>query len=134
MGLRILARTPTLRYSPAIAVVLALALTSVLGPKLLVRAANKTADAIRDLPSAVEPAVFAGGIVVSRSRHAIAGGIMGCGAGAGVGAGSAAVFGMASGGLGMAAVPAAAAIGCGVGAAGGIAVGYPLDEWVLTIE
>jgi hypothetical protein len=136
--MRILARAPGIRYSPVIALVLALAVVSVIGQRAVKRGAHsaagvsaRVADTIR---LDVEPAVFLGGLVVSRSRHVIAGAVMGCGAGAAAGAGAAVVAGIVTGGLGWAAVPPAAGIGCLVGAGGGIAVGYPLDSWALQME
>jgi hypothetical protein len=136
--MRILARPQGIRYSPLVAVLVALAILAVIGERALRRDA---AHAVRAVPVAVnrlraevEPAVFFGGIVVSRNRHVIAGAAMGCGVGAALGAGSAAVLGLASGGLGFAAVPPAAAFGCAIGGGAGIAVGYPLDNWALALD
>ncbi|HWI25342.1 MAG TPA: hypothetical protein VN668_00105 [Stellaceae bacterium] len=134
--MRILAKTQAARYSPVIAVLLALAILALIGERAMVRGA---ADAARAVPIAMsrlradaEPAVVTGGILVSRNRHIIAGAGMGCGLGAAVGAGSAALLGLVTGGLGFAAAAPAAAFGCAVGGAAGIAVGYPLDSWALT--
>ena len=136
--MRILARAQGIRYSPVIALVLALAVVSVIGERALRRGAHsaagvsaRIADTIR---LEVEPVIFIGGLVVSRSRHVIAGAVMGCGAGAATGAGAAVVAGVLTGGLGWAAVPPAAGVGCLVGAGAGIAVGYPLDSWSLELE
>lgn len=136
--MRILARAQATRYSPVIALVVALAVVSVVGERALRRSAHsaagisaRVADTIR---IEVEPAIFIGGLIVSRSRHVIAGAVMGCGAGAATGAGAAVVAGVLTGGVGWAAIPPAAAIGCVVGAGGGIAVGYPLDNWAMQLE
>lgn len=136
--MRILARAPGIKYSPVVALVLALAVVTLVGERAVLRGARgaatvgaRVADTIR---LEIEPAVFIGGLVVSRSRHVIAGAVMGCAAGAGVGAGAAAIAGVVTGGLGWAAIPPAAGIGCLVGAGGGIAVGYPLDSWALSLE
>ncbi|HUC64465.1 MAG TPA: hypothetical protein VMA53_03480 [Stellaceae bacterium] len=132
--MRILARTQN-RYSPLVAVLLGLAIASTIGAHALRHAAVSAVHASRDLVYQfrleVEPAVVTGGLVVSRNRHTIAGGTMGCAAGAGLGASAAAVFGVVSGGLALPAVPPAAALGCAAGGAVGIAVGYPLDNWAF---
>lgn len=132
--MRILAKAQS-RYSPIVVVLLGLAIASTVGAHALRHAAVSAVHASRDLVYQfrleVEPAVVTGGFVVSRNRHTIAGGAMGCAAGAALGAGAAAVFGVASGGLALPAVPPAAALGCAAGGAVGIAVGYPLDNWVL---
>jgi hypothetical protein len=136
--MRMLVRTQSVRYSPVIVLVLALAILSVIGQRTLLRglsgAAGAGYSAVDRLRAEVEPVVFLGGLVVSRNRHTIAGGVMGCASGAALGAGGGAVFGLATGGVGFAAVPPAAAIGCLLGAASGIAMGYPLDSWALDME
>jgi hypothetical protein len=132
--MRILAKAQS-RYSPLVLVLLGLAIASTIGAHALRHAAVSAVHASRDLVYQlrlqVEPAVVTGGLVVSRNRHTIAGGAMGCTTGAALGAGAAAVFGIASGGLALPAVPPAAALGCAAGGAVGIAVGYPLDNWAL---
>lgn len=132
--MRILARTQ-LRFSPVIVFLVALAIASSVGAHALhhglASAVHASRDAIYRLRLDVEPAVVTGGLVVSRNRHTIAGAAMGCGTGAATGAGIAAVLGLASGGIALAALPPAAGLGCAVGAAGGIAIGYPLDSWAL---
>jgi hypothetical protein len=136
--MRLLVRNQSIRYSPIVAFVLALAMLSLIGPRTLDRGLSDAAwaeqAAVHRLRLAVEPTLFFGGIIVSRNRHIIAGAVMGCGAGAALGGGAAALFGVATGGAGLAAVPPAAGIGCIIGAAGGIAIGYPLDTWALSME
>jgi hypothetical protein len=136
--MRLLARNHTIRYSPVIAFLLVLMVVSLLGEHALRRGLSSAAwaeqTAIHHVRLAVEPGLVLGGIVVSRNRHVIAGAVMGCAAGAAVGAGSAAALGLATGGIGLAALPPAAGAGCIVGAAAGIAVGYPLDTWALTLQ
>jgi hypothetical protein len=131
---RILAKTQS-RYSPFVVVLVGLALGSTIGAHALHHAAVSAVHASRNMVYQfrleVEPAVVTGGLVVSRNRHTIAGGAMGCAAGAALGAGAAAVLGFASGGLALPAVPPAAALGCAAGGAIGIAVGYPLDSWAF---
>ena len=136
--MRILAKAQGIRYSSLVALVLTLATASVIGERALLRGVHGAAGlgvGIADLLRLkVEPAVFMGGIIVSRNRHLIAGAAMGCAAGATVGGGGAAAAGVVTGGLGWAAITAAAGIGCLIGAGGGIVVGYPLDDWELAIE
>jgi hypothetical protein len=138
--MRLTARTQALRYSPVIALMLALALAlaTVVGERAIRRGVHHAAGAGATLADTirlkVEPTIFQGGLVVSRSRHVIAGSVMGCAAGAGLGAGTAAIAGVVTGGLGWAALPPAAAIGCIIGGAGGFAIGYPLDTWSLTAD
>jgi hypothetical protein len=132
--MRILAKAQS-RYSPLVVVLLGLAIASTVGAHALRHAAVSAVHASRDMVYQfrlqVEPAVVSGGLFVSRNRHTIAGGAMGCSAGAAIGGGAAAVVGFASGGLALPAVPPAAALGCAAGGAVGIAVGYPLDNWAL---
>lgn len=131
--MRILARAQGVRYSRVVAVVLALAAASLIGQHALMPglrgAAGLGMSAADTLRLDLEPAVFIGGLAVSRHRHVIAGAAMGCAVGAAAGGGAAAVAGLLTGGLGWAAIPAAAGGGCLLGAGGGIAVGYPLDSW-----
>ena len=141
--MRTVARTYRVRLSPLIAVVLAFAAFSlftetVRGRGLLLGAINGAADAsaasIEEIRVRVEPAIFIGGVIVSRSRHVIAGTAMGCVAGGAIGAGGAAVIGLTTGGIGFAAVPFAGAIGCVAGGVTGGAFGYPMDAWALALE
>lgn len=80
-----------------------------------------------ELAIRAETAVVAGGIVLHRYRHTVAGGMIGCVAGAAVGTTVSAGAGLATGGAALAATGPAAALGCGVGAAYGASLGYPLD-------
>lgn len=136
--MRILARTQGLRYSWVAAVVLALAILSVIGQRPMLRGISGAIGAGQSMfggmHAAVEPAVFMGGLVVSRNRHVIAGAVMGCGVGAAIGAGVVAALALATGGISLAAVPPAAGVGCLVGGASGIATAYPLDSWALKME
>jgi hypothetical protein len=136
--MRLLARNHTIRYSPVIAFLLVLVAVSLLGEHALRRGLSDAAwaeqTAIHRARLTVEPALFLGGIVVSRNRHVIAGAVMGCGAGAVLGAGAATALAVATGGIGLAALPPVAGAGCVIGAAAGIAVGYPLDNWALTLQ
>lgn len=138
--MRLSARTQGLRYSPVIVLMLAVALVlaSVIGEHAIRRGLHHAAAAGATLADTirlkVEPTIFRGGMIVSRSRHVIAGSAMGCAAGAGLGAGTAALAGALTGGIGWAALPPAAALGCVIGAAGGFAIGYPLDTWSLTAD
>lgn len=134
--MRIIAKAQAIRSTPVVALLLALAVLSLVGgERVLLRGATgagaRVADTIR---LEVEPAIYVGGVIVSRSRHVIAGAVMGCAAGAATGAGAAALAGLVTGGVGWAAIPPAAGIGCLVGAGGGVAVGYPLDSWALQLE
>jgi hypothetical protein len=135
--MRILAKSARFRMSPLLGISLALALalsTQVSGRLLLrgmhgaARAGQATIEAAR---LQVEPALFIGGLLVSRSRHIIAGSIMGCTAGATVGGGAAAVASLATGGVALPSIPLAAGIGCLVGGATAAAIAYPLDSWAL---
>ena len=136
--MRIIARASRARLAPLVALVLGLAVFTQISDRMLLRAvvdagqiAETSLQAARD---AVEPAIFIGGLYVSRSRHVIAGAGLGCMAGAILGAGSAAALGLFTAGAGLAAVPTAAAIGCLAGGAIGAALGYPLDTWALEME
>jgi len=77
----------------------------------------------------IEPFIFLGGIVVERSRHVIAGSVLGCVVGAGIGATATAGLGFLTGGIALAGVPPASMVGCGIGGLGGAAFGYPLDSY-----
>jgi hypothetical protein len=78
-----------------------------------------------------EYAIYLGGIEVGRSRHAIAGGSLGCVAGGVVGSTAAGVAGLFTGGTGFAAIPAAASAGCGLGMIVGARIGEDLDNYDL---
>lgn len=136
--MRLIARASRVRVAPLVALILALALLTQISDRMLLRAfssagqiAGNSLQAVRET---VEPAIFIGGLYVSRSRHVIAGAGLGCTAGAILGAGSAATLGFFTAGAGFAAVPAAAAVGCLSGGAIGVALGYPLDSWALEME
>ena len=136
--MRNIARASRVRVAPLVALVLGLAILTQISDRMVRRAvvgagqiAETSLQAARDT---VEPAIFIGGLYVSRSRHMIAGAGLGCTAGAVLGAGSAAAIGLFTAGAGFAAVPTAAAIGCLSGGAIGVARGYPLDSWALEME
>ncbi len=136
--MRIIARTSRIRLAPLVALLLGLAALTQLSDRALLRAfssAGQIAESsLQTARDTVEPAIFIGGLYVSRSRHVIAGAGLGCTAGAILGAGSAAALGLFTAGAGFAAVPTAAAIGCLSGGAIGVALGYPLDSWALEME
>jgi len=136
--MRVLARRPAMLVYPAVAIFLALAISDLsvnpMPPGSWERAADATLAATGIIHRDAEQAIFVGGIVVSRSRHTIAGAAMGCVAGAAMGATTAAVVGLVTGGAALAAVPPAAVVGCAIGAASGAAFGYPLDTWALELE
>ena len=136
--MRIIARASRARVAPLVALVLCLAIFTQISDRMLLRAyvgagqiAETSLQAARDT---VEPAIFIGGLYVSRSRHVIAGAGLGCTVGAILGAGSAVALGLITAGAGFAGVPTAAAIGCLSGGAIGVALGYPLDSWALEME
>jgi|SRR5689334_16716816 hypothetical protein len=136
--MRIIARASRVRVGPLVALLLAVALLTQISDRMLLRAisgagqfAESSFQAARET---VEPAIFIGGLFVSRSRHVIAGAGLGCTAGAILGAGSAAALGLITAGAGFAAIPTAAAIGCLSGGGIGAALGYPLDSWALEME
>jgi hypothetical protein len=136
--MRIIARASRTRVAPLVAMVLGLAILTQISDRMVFRAvmgAGQIAEtSLQTAREAVEPAIFIGGLYVSRSRHVIAGAGLGCTAGAILGAGSAAALGLFTAGAGFAAVPTAAAIGCLSGGAIGVALGYPLDSWALEME
>ncbi|HEV2546241.1 MAG TPA: hypothetical protein VGU20_02800 [Stellaceae bacterium] len=121
-----------------VALVLGLAVLTQVSDRMLLRAvvgAGQVAEtSLQAARETVEPAIFIGGLYVSRSRHVIAGAGLGCTAGAILGAGSAVALGLFTAGAGFATVPTAAAIGCLSGGAIGVALGYPLDSWALEME
>jgi hypothetical protein len=80
-----------------------------------------------------EHAVMLGGILIERHRHEAAGALEGCTLGAIAGGITAVAIGIATGGAAFALVPSFVSIGCGIGAAGGVAVGYPLDDYLLDL-
>ena len=136
--MRIIARASRARVAPLVALVLGLAVLMQISDRMLLRAimgASQVAESsLQTARETVEPAIFIGGLYVSRSRHVIAGAGLGCTAGAILGAGSAAALGLVTAGAGLAAVPTAAAIGCLSGGGIGVALGYPLDTWALEME
>src|SRR5689334_10293476 len=80
--MRIIARASRVRVAPLVALLLGLALLTPLSDRMLLRAfsgagqmAETSLQAARDT---VEPAIFIGGLYVSRSRHIIAGAGLGC--------------------------------------------------------
>ncbi len=84
---------------------------------------------LENIQRGFEPAIYTGGIFVSRSRNTIAGGVMGCAAGVGAGIAITGGLSLVTGGLALLSVPVAGVIGCGVGAFGGAALGRPLDDF-----
>jgi hypothetical protein len=133
--MRLLAKAAGFGIPPIIILLIGLAVAIPGGSGAMLRAmasagvaARSAMDAIRDR---LEPAVYIGGLLVSRSRHVIAGAVMGCSSGAAMGAGGAAAVGLVTGGAGFAAIPLTAGIGCVAGGAMGVALGYPLDAWAL---
>jgi hypothetical protein len=136
--MRIIVRASRARVAPVVALVLAFGILTQLSDRMLLRAfsgAGQIAESsLQTARDTVEPAIFIGGLYVSRSRHVIAGAGLGCTAGAILGAGSAAALGLFTAGAGFAAVPTAATIGCLTGGAIGVALGYPLDSWALEME
>ncbi|HSK40653.1 MAG TPA: hypothetical protein VK943_12880 [Arenibaculum sp.] len=92
---------------------------------------NESVDAAKDFATEMaieaERAVVAGGVVLYRYRHTVAGGVIGCAAGAALGATASAGASVATGGAALPSVGPATALGCGAGAAYGVSLGYPLD-------
>ena len=136
--MRIIARASRVRLGPVVALVLALAVLTQFSDRTVLRALNGAGQmaesSLQAMREEAEPALFIGGVYVSRSRHVIAGAGLGCTVGAVLGAGSAMALGFITAGGGFAAVPAAAAIGCLSGGVVGAALGYPLDTWALDME
>ena len=136
--MRITARASRARLAPLVALVLGLAVLTQISDRMLLRAFHGAGNAVEiSLQAArdgVEPALFIGGVYVSRSRHLIAGAGLGCAVGAVLGAGSAVALGLVTAGAGFVGVPTAAALGCLSGGAIGAAFGYPLDTWALEME
>ena len=75
-----------------------------------------------------EQAIVAGGVLLYRHRHAVAGAAIGCVAGSVAATTTALGAGLATGGAVLAGTGPAAALGCGLGALGGAALGHPLDN------
>lgn len=90
-------------------------------------AVETTREWATELAIGAETAVVAGGVVLHRYRHTVAGGMIGCVAGAAAGTTLSAGAGLATGGAAFATAGPAAALGCGLGAAYGASLGYPLD-------
>ncbi len=86
------------------------------------RAAEQT------LRERTEQAIVAGGVVLYRHRHAIAGAALGCMAGTMAATTATVGAGLATGGAALAGTAPALALGCGIGALGGAAIGRPLDD------
>jgi hypothetical protein len=122
---------PVLR---ACLVVAALALTA--APA---RAETAWADVLQDgldaalaaqqsLRDHAEQAIVAGGVLLYRHRHAVAGAALGCVAGSMVATTTTLGAGLATGGASLTTTAPAAALGCGLGALGGAAMGQRLDN------
>jgi hypothetical protein len=75
-----------------------------------------------------EQAIVAGGVLLYRHRHAVAGAAIGCVAGSVAATTTALGAGLATGGAALAGTGPAAALGCGLGALGGAALGHSLDN------
>ena len=86
------------------------------------RAAEQT------LRAKTEQAIVAGGVLLYRHRHAVAGAALGCMAGSMAATTVTLGAGVATGGSALAATAPALALGCGLGALGGAALGHPLDN------
>jgi hypothetical protein len=86
------------------------------------RAAEQT------LRTQAERAIVAGGVLLYRHRHAVAGAALGCMAGSMAATTAPLGAGVATGGAALAGTAPALALGCGLGALGGAAMGQPLDD------
>jgi hypothetical protein len=75
-----------------------------------------------------EQAIIAGGVLLYRHRHAVAGAALGCVAGSVAATTTAVGAGLATGGASLTTTAPAAALGCGLGALGGAALGQRLDN------
>jgi hypothetical protein len=75
-----------------------------------------------------EQAIVAGGVLLYRHRHAVAGATLGCMAGSMAATTMTLGAGLATGGAALAGTAPALALGCGLGALGGAAMGQPLDD------
>ena len=72
--------------------------------------------------------------MLERNRHVVAGGALGCTVGAVVGATVGVTAAVFTGGAGLALIPTAGAVGCGMAGIGGIAIGYPFDDYVDDLD
>jgi hypothetical protein len=86
------------------------------------RAAEQT------LREKTEQAIVAGGVLLYRHRHAVAGAALGCVAGSVAATTTTLGAGLATGGASLTTTAPAAALGCGLGALGGAAIGQRLDN------
>jgi hypothetical protein len=86
------------------------------------RAAEQT------LREKTEQAIIAGGVLLYRHRHAVAGAALGCVAGSLAATTTTLGAGLATGGASLTTTAPAAALGCGLGALGGAALGQRLDN------
>jgi hypothetical protein len=86
------------------------------------RAAEQT------LREKAEQAIIAGGVLLYRHRHAVAGAALGCVAGSLAATTTTLGAGLATGGASLTTTAPAAALGCGLGALGGAALGQQLDN------
>ena len=86
------------------------------------RAAQQT------LREQAEQAIVAGGVLLYRHRHAVAGATLGCIVGSAVATTTTLGAGLATGGASLTTAAPAAALGCGLGALGGAAIGERLDH------
>jgi hypothetical protein len=75
-----------------------------------------------------EQAIIAGGVLLCRHRHAVAGAALGCVAGSVAATTTTLGAGLATGGASLTTTAPAAALGCGLGALGGAALGQQLDN------
>jgi hypothetical protein len=75
-----------------------------------------------------EQAIIAGGVLLYRHRHAVAGAALGCVAGSVAATTTTLGAGLATGGASLTTTAPAAALGCGLGALGGAALGQQLDN------
>jgi hypothetical protein len=75
-----------------------------------------------------EQAIVAGGVLLYRHRHAVAGAALGCIAGSVAATTTTLGAGLATGGASLTTTAPAAALGCGLGALGGAALGQQLDD------
>ena len=85
-------------------------------------------DTEQTLRAKAEQAIVAGGVLLYRHRHAVAGAALGCMAGSMAATTATLGAGLATGGAALAGTGPALALGCGLGALGGAAIGHPLDD------
>lgn len=88
--------------------------------------AARTAE--QTLRTQAERAIVAGGVLLYRHRHAVAGAALGCMAGSMAATTATLGAGVATGGAALAGTAPALALGCGLGALGGAAMGHSLDD------